>query len=533
MSEFSPPPMEDISPISDFPPSMNGFSPPPPEMELESSYDLTGLSDKLGSLELDKVKILPPREILELQQESEQLNTLYKNSVRLDLPPTGIVNGELTNEDNCDNLDNISDNHIISNGVSDIENNFEESDTDSEIGIDDSITDELEPVNTYHISSGVENGDANINECNIPAPDIVCDNEMNYDLPLHTNDNNEDAFNMVNNHDPVHPEGERTCDLKSEEHKTDNLEVDKISSDNDSPSITNSESWGNVWSTNTVNDDDWVTNSGDDNWGDTAPVSDSRTKHVSEDQVELEFDDDDDDDEFGDFGLADDQSQVMSGKEIEIVNEVWGPQTDVEPREEEVVIKRLSESVFEDEQVFLQLEDPASTPGLEHRWRESAAYNMLLNTLSIDTRVVLDGENWRSSVPNYAPKTAANLLTPGELLTPVVASSTPSPPEGRATPEPEFDWNNSGLTNPLGIESGTSEESLSQQSEKEAAPKLITELLSSQKKTQAVKLRGQDQIINHKELRNPSKEAQEVVSAFPLLDFMHSKLLTLPSNHKK
>ena len=54
-------------------------------------------------------------------------------------------------------------------------------------------------------------------------------------------------------------------------------------------------------------------------------------------------------------------------------------------------------------------------------------------------------------MPRAAPRSAASLVTPG-LLTPqqVVAEEAAPPP----TPPPEFDWKDSGLTNPLAGEAG-------------------------------------------------------------------------------
>ena len=79
----------------------------------------------------------------------------------------------------------------------------------------------------------------------------------------------------------------------------------------------------------------------------------------------------------------------------------------------------------------------------------------------------LDGEEWRSS----APRSAASLMTPG-LLTPEALSEKPEPQEQKVGTEPakccgatidvllqssegdtvtpaQFDWNKSGLTDPL------------------------------------------------------------------------------------
>jgi len=143
-----------------------------------------------------------------------------------------------------------------------------------------------------------------------------------------------------------------------------------------------------------------------------------------------------------------------------------------------------------------------------------------------------DGEGWRSSVPRYAPKTAATLLTPG-LLTPQPVVST-----GEKQDEPaqeskdtvgtscgvspaEFDWNNSGLTNPL-EENGLSEEKNAQKVME--TPKVITELLASQNKQILAEKKSLTVLQKH-----TSREAKNILDGFPLLNFMTSSVLMFPT----
>ena len=84
----------------------------------------------------------------------------------------------------------------------------------------------------------------------------------------------------------------------------------------------------------------------------------------------------------------------------------------------------------------------------------------------------MEGEEWRSSVGRLAPRSAASLMTPG-LLTPEALSEKPEPSEqkvknnnsnkilssinhfllqsseGDTVTPAQFDWNKSGLTDPL------------------------------------------------------------------------------------
>merc|ERR1719402_1523605 len=86
---FSPPPIGNFTP-----PPINGFLPPAlddgddvlgdgddvigdhfglrrhSDLSDDNNYDLTGFSEKMKTLEIDKIKHLPPREILEIQKEA-------------------------------------------------------------------------------------------------------------------------------------------------------------------------------------------------------------------------------------------------------------------------------------------------------------------------------------------------------------------------------------------------------------------------------------------------------------------------------
>ena len=180
------------------------------------------------------------------------------------------------------------------------------------------------------------------------------------------------------------------------------------------------------------------------------------TKNVDD----LKFDDSDDDD-FGDFGAASDtvvkEENLVSGEHSiletlrtlsdssdQLLRTVFTLGVGGSDGSEDVDSPALDllALVLAEGAMFETISNPASCPALDHQWRDSAAHQLIMATLGIDSRVLvsniiflsqilmsqlwpplqLDGESWRSSVPKYAPKHAASLVTPG-LLTPEPAAA--------------------------------------------------------------------------------------------------------------
>ncbi|GFG37227.1 hypothetical protein Cfor_08714, partial [Coptotermes formosanus] len=107
--------------------------------------------------------------------------------------------------------------------------------------------------------------------------------------------------------------------------------------------------------------------------------------------------------------------------------------------------------------VWLKLQDMESSHALSYQWSGSATNKGLLVALGIDSRNILFGPRWNSSVPRFA----ANLgFSPLEPMQASCSSVTPQAPakelareedatEEAVVPAAEFDWINSGLVNPL------------------------------------------------------------------------------------
>jgi len=263
-------------------------------------------------------------------------------------------------------------------------------------------------------------------------------------------------------------------------------------------------------------------------------MTDDRTK-VNEVRY-IEFDDFSHD-EFGDFGFADDtntKSDAIPEKVTELslstqlerlgehlITTVYGGKCKAWGAEENCNSEfNLEKNVLDDGEVFQPLENPALTPGLEYKWRDSSTYTIMLNTLGIDSKVLLYGENWRSSVLRYVPKTPGLLKTePSQVQKPEkFGQRTKDTGNGSVTPD-EFDGNN---TNPL-EENGLSEVKPTKQSRE--TPKVITELLAAQNnKTSRVDETSEIFLQKH-----TSREVKTILDRFPLLNFMTTPLLMFPT----
>jgi len=484
---FSPPPMEDMSPTTGFPPPLD-FPPDcsspesgaedEEELEEDGDYDLTGLSDKLHTLELRKISNLPPREILELQKASEELNSRFANSLQVmrmpdmdedeeedsAMPPVQQFVSEKESDPTSpgsplENLPVVDLNQNVSEGLSDEVEENEQAFTQQKSG-------EVIPENINYKSS-----DQDMPQCD----------------ELETNHNG-DCDELEEN--PPSVEESLNVEVEAVAVIDDRLESEELVSGScDQTEDTNFVEEG--WNAFPPNEDE--------DWGEPVKVGDWGDFSDPDRTVEAEgvkVDDDEDDDEFGDFGEAEEamptESRDVTGllerlEELRDWSELGEVLGDVGRQGETDCEKRLGQElgllVEEDEVVWRLLEDPASSPGLDYVWRDSGTYNIVLSTLGIDSRVVLDGPGWLGQV-----RQAATLLTPG-LLTPVPAAARQEKEGGQLEAQ-----------DPL-APSGE---------------------VAGRKKSGMEEARG-EKIV--RKSSNPGKEAAEILRAFPLLDFMASSLL--------
>ena len=444
MSDFSPPPLSDLSPLRDFPPPINGFS-GGDETEDDgdfnfalgdNQYDLTGLSDKINRLELEKMKSLPPREILELKRES---SSLFTDNIPLE--PASDLQSDIDIETNGEHL------------VKQAKNSCPLTSHDLE-------TESLEEHNV-----------------NIGDQETICDRGQDDDK----NDSESSVIETPREEilqsaamESAHNEGCKTVENEEDVPVVEDAEDEEevIQQDNEVVNSKTEAEWESGAFENVAEDDDACWGefpeddpaNGSESWSNFPPVPTDEWSLPAEtnmdDKADLQFDDSEDDD-FGDFGEASEQVQNINKEEIEsslflelkelieksnsMLESVYNlPHGEVEAGDE-VVRTCLQEAVMREGEIFQKIEIPAAAPALEHEWRNSATYNTLLLTLGIDSSsnvgpdddrqprvnvvvLQLEGEEWRSSAGRLAPRSAASLMTPG-LLTPQAVTERPDQPE--------------------------------------------------------------------------------------------------------
>ena len=359
MSDFSPPPLSDLSPLRDFPPPINGFSSGGDETEEDGEYgfgledDLTGLSDKINRLELEKMKSLPPREILELKRESSGLPPCDE-SENIDTAGEDLPNqATLTSQDEEENIsveDVLEDN--INGNVSDQEAICDKNPASEETYCDNAVIESQEEQLTTEVEENVigENKDTEESEDEFPV-----------------------AGEASKPEDTIKTEADWECEAPEDD-----------------------TCWGEF-------PEDDTGNAGE-SWSDFPPAPPDEWSLPAEtrsgERADLEFDDSEDDDDFGDFGEASEQVQTSpasvesslylelkqliekSSSILESVYNLPGGEADWAV---DVGKTSLAEAVLREGEIFEKIEDPASAPALEHEWRNSATYNTLLTTLGIDS----------------------------------------------------------------------------------------------------------------------------------------------------
>ncbi|XP_034249983.1 aftiphilin isoform X2 [Thrips palmi] len=121
---------------------------------------------------------------------------------------------------------------------------------------------------------------------------------------------------------------------------------------------------------------------------------------------------------------------------------------------------------IEESPVWQGLRDLEATPSISFQWPGSHANRGLLGALNIDSRNILFGPKWNTVVPRFAANLGFSPLEPvravqnqppsepsprPEVIQPQVVESIKrsSSEHGEVVPAAQFDWNDSGLTNPL------------------------------------------------------------------------------------
>ncbi|XP_011347622.1 aftiphilin isoform X2 [Ooceraea biroi] len=203
----------------------------------------------------------------------------------------------------------------------------------------------------------------------------------------------------------------------------------------------------------------------DDDFGDFTNFSGTTTEWKFEDVKEPKVSGDDDD--FGDFsnfetsmGVVETQqfslresiSRIENKNAANKIEDIITNMFPAIPEQREVELKTLIDKA---DKVWQNVKSVEETNALTYQWANSSSNNVLLNALGIDSRNILFGPRWNPNVPRFA----ANLgFTPLEPIRATAESqqssaSNVSKMQGAAcsdeVPAAQFDWNSSGLVNPL------------------------------------------------------------------------------------
>ncbi|XP_076636552.1 aftiphilin isoform X1 [Colletes latitarsis] len=112
--------------------------------------------------------------------------------------------------------------------------------------------------------------------------------------------------------------------------------------------------------------------------------------------------------------------------------------------------------------VWQSVKSVEETNALTYQWANSTSNNMLLNSLGIDSRNILFGPRWNPNVPRFAANLGFTPLEPIKATTDVQPTATinsnwaQSSIQMEEVPAAQFDWNSSGLVNPLEASGGLS-----------------------------------------------------------------------------
>ena len=322
------------------------------ELEEDGDYDLTGLSDKLHTLELRKISNLPPREILELQKASEEMNSRFANSLQ-GMRILG-VEGIEEKEDSVT--------PPLHQFVEEKESPPASLEDHPVVDLNQNVPESISDVEEEHEQAFTEYKTEKVIEGNIPC------NSSDLDMPqcdvLETiyNDLNGDCDDLEET--PL-PKGE-SLKVETEAVIENGLEEELVSGSCDQTEDTGIiEGDWNAFPPN--EDEDWGEPEKVGDWGDFSDLN----RTVESERLNGGDEDEEDDDEFGEFGEAEealpkentDMTSLLERleelRDWSELGEILGEdgrqgETDCEKRLGQV----LGSQVEEDEVVWQLLEDP-------------------------------------------------------------------------------------------------------------------------------------------------------------------------------
>ncbi|XP_055710243.1 uncharacterized protein LOC129805971 [Phlebotomus papatasi] len=206
-------------------------------------------------------------------------------------------------------------------------------------------------------------------------------------------------------------------------------------------------------------------------------VSDSENQSTRDNQPE---DDDDDDDEFGDFSDFQ-QTEAATEAVIDTTNlnsqfqsalnfmfpKVPNPEEEEEEEQDATGDGKIDTKFVQQIQMMEELRDFEASKALQYQWLNSTSNQYLIRSLGIDSRNILYGGKWNSSMPRFAANLGFSPLQPMKPGPGASSTSSSAPNQQRdgsemvalpatgggggvsEVPAAQFDWTSSGLVNPL------------------------------------------------------------------------------------
>ncbi|XP_046750800.1 aftiphilin isoform X2 [Diprion similis] len=219
-------------------------------------------------------------------------------------------------------------------------------------------------------------------------------------------------------------------------------------------------------------------NQGDDDFGDfddfadfsSAPVPTMVTEvpewssAVDKQPEDAKFDDFGDFENFGEFesptvefqtpdiGFRESIARIENKNAANKIEDIITNMFPIVPKIEDTELNGL---IQKSDKVWQGVKSIEETSALAYHWSNSASNNVLLSALGIDSRNILFGPRWNHNIPRFAANLGFTPLEPVKASSDVqqpLSSSNGKPqssPTSEEVPAAQFDWNSSGLVNPL------------------------------------------------------------------------------------
>ncbi|XP_046433371.1 aftiphilin isoform X2 [Neodiprion fabricii] len=219
-------------------------------------------------------------------------------------------------------------------------------------------------------------------------------------------------------------------------------------------------------------------NQGDDDFGDfddfadfsSAPVPATvtevpeRSSAVENQPEDAKFEDFGDFENFGEFksppaefqtpdiGFRESIAKIENKNAANKIEDIITNMFPIVPKIEDTELNGL---IQKSDKVWQSVKSIEETSALAYHWSNSASNNVLLSALGIDSRNILFGPRWNHNIPRFAANLGFTPLEPVKASSDVQQPSSSSngkpqsSPTSEEVPAAQFDWNSSGLVNPL------------------------------------------------------------------------------------